>query len=128
MPYCAFCGTQIADAATTCPKCGHPQGTPATPAAAAPVRRTEGGAIAALILGIAGIIVCPFVPSIIAVIVGSQARKKIAEDQMLEGDALAKTGVILGWVGIGLGALLAVGAVLLIVFSSTGSIDPDFSF
>lgn len=122
MAFCTNCGTQMSDAATACPQCGHPRGLPGTG------RRTEGTAIASLILGIAGLIMCPLIPSIIAIILGSQARTKIANDPSLDGEGLAKTGVILGWVGIGLTALLIVGFVLLFAIGGAGQIEPNFDF
>jgi hypothetical protein len=121
MAFCTNCGTEMSDAAAACPQCGHPR------ALGGAGRRTEGSAIAALVLGIAGIVVCPLVPSIIAIIVGSQARTKIANDPSLEGEGLAKTGVILGWVGIGLAVLGIIAAVLLFVVGG-GTTTGDFDF
>jgi hypothetical protein len=82
-----------------------------------PTRRTDGQAIASLVLGIAGFTVCPLICSIIAVVLGSQARQRIADDPTLEGDGMAKAGVILGWIGIGLAALGIVAWVLAAVFT-----------
>jgi hypothetical protein len=107
--FCSNCGTQLSDDAPTCPQCGHPQ-TPARPAA----RRQESSAIASLILGILGIITCPVILSIPAIILGNQAKQKISQDPTLEGEGLARAGVILGWVGVGLGALGAAIAILAI--------------
>lgn len=83
--------------------------------------RTEGTAIIALVLGILGIISCPVVLSIPAVIVGNQAKAKIAQDPTLEGEGMARAGVILGWIGIGLGALAIVGAVIAFAVGVTTS-------
>lgn len=104
MPYCANCGTQMSEQATTCPNCGHPHagGPAATPVGA---KRTEGTAVASLVLGIAGIFVCPLILSILAIYFGKQAQNKIRQDPALEGDGLANAGIVLGWVGIGLVAL-----------------------
>ena len=74
MVYCENCGNQLSELATSCPKCGHPRG------GVSGVRRMEGTAVASLVLGIFGIISCPVVLSIPAVIVGNQARARIRSD------------------------------------------------
>jgi len=73
------------------------------------VRRTEGLAVASLVLGIAGFVVCPLICSVLAIIFGLQAKTKIRQDPSLQGDGMAQAGFILGIIG------LAVGAILLIV-------------
>jgi len=106
--FCANCGSEVSDQAPVCPKCGHPRTAPRT-------GRTEGSAVAALILGILGITTCPLILSIPAVIVGNQARAKIRLDPTLEGDSLARAGVVLGWVGIGLATVgIAIGILALV--------------
>jgi hypothetical protein len=92
---------------------------PAPPGAAAP---TDGQAIAALVLGILGLVgVCPIVGSIIAIVMGRSSEKRIeASGGTLGGEGLAKAGWILGIVGIALGVLfvlfflvvLAIGAAI----------------
>lgn len=113
MPYCSNCGTEMADQAVSCPSCGHPA-PHARPAAG---RRTEGTAVASLVLGIAGFIICPLIPSILAIVFGNQAQGKIRQDPSLEGDGMAKAGVILGWIGVGLAAL---GILIVILVAATG--------
>ncbi len=115
MPYCASCGTLCAPEAASCPNCGRPQ--QAVSMGAGGARRTDGQAVASLVLGIAGIVVCPLVCSIIAIILGGQAKKRIAADPTLEGDGMAKAGVILGWIGVGLGAVGLIFFILSIAFS-----------
>lgn len=105
MAFCESCAAQISDQAAMCPQCGHPQ--PGAVGTAPPAgRRTEGLAIASLVLGIAGFVVCPLVCSILAVVFGNQAKTKIAQDPSLEGEGMANAGVILGWIGIALTAIL----------------------
>ena len=83
-------------------------------------RRTEGSAIVALVLGIAGLLVCPVIPSIPAVIVGNQAKGRIAADPTLDGEGLAQAGVILGWTGIAIGALgIVIGAIAIVIAIAT---------
>ena len=115
MAFCEHCGNQLSDQATACPQCGHPgpaaRRQPTSVVAAGP---TSGSAIASLIFGIAGLIVCPVVCSVLAVIFGAQANKQLQADPNLQGAGMAKAGIVLGWVGIGV-ALLG-----LIVVASVG--------
>lgn len=120
MPFCTNCGTQMAETAPACPQCGHPG--PRSQGSMAGARQTEGTAIASLILGITGILICPIlIPSVLAVIFGSQAQARIRQDPSLEGDGMAKAGVILGWVGIGLIALGIVVFVFMFLISAGSS-------
>jgi hypothetical protein len=117
MPFCASCGTQLSNSAVTCPSCGRPQA-----AAFAAPRRTDGQAIASLVLGIVGLIMCPLIPSIIAVILGNQAKARLAMSPDLQGEELARVGVILGWVGIALGGIgFAIGIIFFVI--SLGSVQ-----
>lgn len=54
---------------------------------------------------------------------GSQARTKIRSDPTLEGESLARVGVILGWVGIGLAALGIVFGILALALSVSPGFD-----
>jgi hypothetical protein len=120
MAFCTYCGKEISDAARVCPQCGHPTAAvrPATD------RRQEPLAVASLVLAIAGFVVCPIVCSVIALVLGYQARTKLRSDPSLEGEGLAKAGVILGWIGIGVGVLLVIGA-LAAIFSGVPNVDID---
>lgn len=112
MAFCAYCGKEISDQAPVCPQCGHPQrGIPPTwsPAAA---RRSDGYAVASLILAIASFIAIPFVPAIVAVILGTKSKHRLQLDPTLEGDTMAKAGVIVGWINIGL-TILVVGIIVI---------------
>jgi apolipoprotein N-acyltransferase len=115
MTYCESCGNQLSDLATACPKCGHPRRIA--------LGRIEGTAVAALVLGIFGLISCPVVLSIPALIVGNQALSKIRHDASLQGEGLARAGVILGWIGVGLGVIGVVIAVLLFAVGGSHSIS-----
>ncbi len=63
-------------------------------------RKKSGKAIAALVLGILSLL-APFgiVLGIIAIVLGSLARKEIQADPGLEGDGMALAGIITGAVG-----------------------------
>ena len=73
-------------------------------------QRTSGYAIASLILGIAGFVVIPVVPSILAVVFGRRAQEELRRDPTVGGDGLATAGIVLGWVAL---ALLGIGLVFL---------------
>jgi hypothetical protein len=71
----------------------------------APPRRTNGLAIASMVLGIVWIY---WLGSILALIFGYVARKQI-RDRQEGGDGMAIAGIVLGWVGVG---VLVVGLVI----------------
>lgn len=77
-------------------------------ARAATTGRTNGKAIASLVLGIVGVTGIPFVASVIAIILGHMARREIAQHGE-EGRGIATAGIVLGWVGV----LLAVAGALI---------------
>lgn len=89
---------------------GYPTGEQNTPALPA----THPLAIISLILGILGLVaVLPLVGAIGAVISGNMARQDIQQQPAFyRGDGLAKTGVILGWIGIVLGVLICLSLVV----------------
>jgi uncharacterized protein DUF4190 len=74
-------------------------------------QRTDGRAIASLVLGIVGFVVFPVVPSVIAIWLGLSAKRRMRVDPSLTGDGLATAGIILGVVelvvfALGIAALL----------------------
>jgi hypothetical protein len=73
---------------------------------------TSGKAIAALLLGIAGITVFPLV-GVAAIFVGNDARAEIERDPSLGGAGLATAGIILGWVSA---ALVVLGILFILMF------------
>jgi hypothetical protein len=94
-------------------------------AAAAPSIPVNGMAIASLILGIAGLTVLPLISSIFAIIFGYMARRDIRQrPSQTSGEGMAKAGIILGWIGVGLLVLSMVvggGFLLCGLCSATGS-------
>lgn len=66
-------------------------------------------AIISLIMGILGFTLLPMIGSIVAVICGMMAKKEIRNAQAggsaLGGEGMATAGLIMGWIGIGLGIL-----------------------
>ena len=68
--------------------------------------RTSFWAILSLISGIANYIGLPFVGAMVAIVTGYIARGQIKKSpDKIEGERLANAGLVLGWVGIGLGLL-----------------------
>lgn len=75
-----------------------PQATPGT--------KTNTMALVSLIAGILGLTLFPFLGSIAAVITGNIARKEIAASSGAEtGSGMATGGMIMGWIGVGLGLI-----------------------
>lgn len=79
-----------------------------------PPQRTSGYAIASLVLGIAGFVVCPLIPSILAIIFASKAQDEIRTSPNVGGDGFATAGKVLGWIGVGL-VLLAIALFVLLL-------------
>lgn len=76
---------------------------------------TNGFAIASLTMGVLGLSALPLIGAVLALIFGYRARREIANSRE-KGEGLASAGVILGWVGVGLAALILLVAVVAIVF------------
>ena len=74
--------------------------------------RTSGLAIASLALGVIGFFALPLVAPILAIVLGRSAQREIENDPALGGAGYAQAGVILGWIGVAVAALV----VLFIVF------------
>ena len=85
-----------------------------------PPPQTNGKATAALVLGICGLVVCPFVCSVLALVFGYQARNEIdAYGGRQGGRGSAVAGIVLGWVGIAITAIVFLVWMLLLAGSST---------
>jgi hypothetical protein len=78
--------------------------------------QTSSLAVISLISGIASYFIVPLLGAIVAIITGNMAKRDIKESAgRLTGDDLAKWGMILGWVNIGLSLIgLCVGMLILI--------------
>lgn len=135
MAFCSYCGGELPTDAATCPACGHPvSGVPASgvlasgvPASGVPAGallpaagpdQNEGFAIASLACAIGGLTVIPLIGSILGVVFGRIAQTRIAQNPSLQGESMARAGVIIGWVGIGL-AIAAFLVVLLLTILVT---------
>ncbi len=77
-------------------------------------RQTSALAVLSLVLGIASWTVLPFVASLVAIITGHMARGEIRRRPTeLEGDGLALTGLILGWLNV---IMLGLGLLVIVLF------------
>jgi Domain of unknown function (DUF4190) len=76
-------------------------------------QQSSGKATAALVLGILGLVLCPFICSILALVFGYQARREIdASGGRMTGRGNATAGVVLGWIGVAFLVLL-IGLIIL---------------
>lgn len=90
--------------------------TPYTPPTAPQQQQTNTMAVISLIASILGLTLFPTVGSIVGLILGYMARKQIRQSGgWMGGEGLAKAGIILGWIGIGLTVLIACIAIALLV-------------
>jgi hypothetical protein len=82
-----------------------------------PTPPTSGLAVASLVSSILGLTFVPTLGSIVGLILGYMAKRQIAESAGAQGgEGLAKAGIIVGWVGVGLfvlGICIALGFLLL---------------
>lgn len=79
-------------------------------------------ALWSMILGIASLVCCGLVLGIPAIILGSNAKKKIASaGGALGGEGMAKAGVIMGWISVGFSVLAFAFWLILILGSSISS-------
>jgi len=79
--------------------------------------RTNGLAIASLVLGIAQIFLC-IIGAILALVFGYISRRQIDESGGTQGGrGMAIAGIILGWIGIGLGIAYIVVIIIAVIVS-----------
>jgi hypothetical protein len=69
-------------------------------------KRRSGKAIAALVCGILSLILFGIILGVVAVVLGTMARREIAADSSLEGDGMALAGIITGAIGAVLAVIL----------------------
>lgn len=63
--------------------------------------KSNGKATTSLILGIVGLLICPWVLSILALVYGHKARKEIdGSGGRYANRSVATAGIVLGWIGI----------------------------
>jgi hypothetical protein len=125
---CPACGQQVVapgapataapPAIRISPPSASPPRLPRLPTGARPPQKTCGLAIASLICSIGSFLIIPlgFIPGIIC---GHLARKKIAGTPGLQGGGLAKAGLIVGYVALGLNVLAVAALVAFFAFFAT---------
>jgi hypothetical protein len=87
-------------------------------------QESNGKAITALVLGICGLVVCPVLLSIPALILGYQARGEIdGSGGRQSGRGMAVAGIVLGWIGIAVGVIGIIFIVLAIAAGESGEFD-----
>ena len=94
------------------PAAGAPVAPPAGYGQIAPARTTNGKAVASLVMGIGGFLVCPLILSVLAIVFGSMAKKEIDANPNQDGRGLAQAGWILGIVGLSIVGLVLVIAII----------------
>ncbi|MGH8993076.1 MAG: DUF4190 domain-containing protein [Acidimicrobiia bacterium] len=110
MATCSHCGREVSPRARACPACGEPGPALAYPGTVAgavtAVGRTDGYAMASIACSAVAFFGAFIVGSVAGIVLGNMARKRIAADPSLAGEGLAQAGIILGWVGLAVGALM----------------------
>ena len=62
---------------------------------------SSGKATAALVLGILGLVFCPLICSVLALVFGYQGRQEVdASGGKISGRGSATAGIVLGWIGV----------------------------
>src|SRR5215218_1705083 len=70
---------------------------------------SSGKATAALVLGILGLVFCPLICSVLALVFGYQGRNEIdASGGQITGRGNATAGIVLGWIGVVICALFLI--------------------
>ena len=73
----------------------------------APAGSTSGFAVASFVLSLVGLLVVPFIPSVLAVVFGHVARSSIKRSRGAQtGGGLAVAGLIIGYIGVAVWILL----------------------
>jgi hypothetical protein len=90
-------------------------------------KRTDSYAIASLACSLSACFGTFLAGSITGIILGKKSRARVAADPELDGEGLARAGIVLGWVGtaFGLFLLLSVLAGMFSSVSSSGSFDRE---
>ena len=85
---------------------------------------SSGKATASLVLGICGLVVCPLICSILALVFGYQGRGEIDRSGgRIAGRGNATAGIVLGWIGI---VICVLGIIAIIVLAATGNFDETY--
>jgi hypothetical protein len=95
-----------------------------------PVRQTNGLAIASMVVSLASIVICGY-PAIVGAIMGHVARRQIRE-RGEDGDGMALTGVIVGWIVFALSVLGTLAYVIFFIWLVDAANDyepyPEYTY
>jgi hypothetical protein len=85
---------------------------------------SNGKATASLVFGIVGLLVCPVVCSVVAIVLGHRARREIAASAVRQNRGVATAGIVLGWIGIAI-ALLGLLFFLFVALVADGPVTSE---
>jgi hypothetical protein len=103
------------------PQWGAPGAPGPVPGAYSPPR-TEGTAVAALVLSIVSWVLCPIIAAVVALVLAHVAGNKIdASGGRLSGNGLVKAAQIIAWIHIVLFTLVMVGAAIALAANDSSS-------
>ena len=95
----------------------------------ASVNRTDPYAIASIVCAVANFVGVFLIGAVLAIVFGNMADKRIHENPELGGAGLARAGIIVGWVGLGLVlAMILLGITIFGVFASAGASELPVRF
>jgi hypothetical protein len=80
--------------------------TPTAPREPTQARQNPTAGVVSLVMGILGLIGLPLIGSILALVFGYQSRREVEAQPAVYTDDLGRIGRVLGWVGIGLAAVM----------------------
>jgi hypothetical protein len=90
-------------------------------------RQTHPQATTALVLGVLSIAVCGVFTAIPAIVVGNRVLRDVrASGGQLDGEGSGRTGVVCGWVSVGLTAVSVLAVIAILMLGSTVERDPVF--
>jgi uncharacterized protein DUF4190 len=103
-----------------------PPGYPPYPAYVyAPAQPTNGMAIASMVTSIAAFVICGGLFGIVGAILGHVARKQCRE-RGEQGEGMALAGIIVGWIGFGIGLLII--TLYIGMFAFLFTLDPTTTY
>lgn len=143
--FCYKCGAAMADDAKSCSNCGTAALANAMPGVAAPAAaspplqgnvpaayavpafaspqfvpapQTDDKAVISLVLGVLSLVSFSILTGIPAIILGKTARENIrASSGRLTGESMATAGIVMGWVSVGLAAVIALFVAVMVIFA-----------